>query len=202
MCNYRLYIFSGCGHSTFSLKPVSYCTNATHSAKGTVEEDITPILQARELETMSTSVTIDLNTVSEPEVTKTLRNSIFINQGATNNTKEQRRPMNPASKRDLEVQLCKDGRVHPFHTRRLECMCTGCAQERDERLRALESILERIKIDPRPPQWKYREEGERLPSKRQDIEDLTLVERNAPAQRKVDSGVWSVGTKWMKDWRG
>jgi hypothetical protein len=48
MCYYRLYIFAGCGHSTFSETPISYCQNArTKTKKNSIStmkqhKDVTP----------------------------------------------------------------------------------------------------------------------------------------------------------------
>ncbi|KAH8732738.1 hypothetical protein GQ44DRAFT_3469 [Phaeosphaeriaceae sp. PMI808] len=42
MCYYRLYIFLGCGHSTFSPTPVSHCMNATRLAKPIAQKETSP----------------------------------------------------------------------------------------------------------------------------------------------------------------
>jgi hypothetical protein len=159
MCNYRVYIFLGCGHSTFSSTPVSYCTNAISPAGSKTQEDMWPALHTSGVNITSAGLAIDLKAGSQLGVVKTLRNSILSNQEASNNTREQRRPDNSASERNKEIQPCGEGRVHPLHTRRLECMCSSCAQERDERLRSFELILGETKIDPQRWQWNYREGG-------------------------------------------
>jgi hypothetical protein len=91
------------------------------------------------------------------------------------------------------MQPCGEGLIHPLHKRRVERMCTECADARNERLRALEDIAGEIRIDPRRWQEKYRERKKG----RTSVEKLMLV--GDRERGKVDSGVWSVGG-W--GWKG
>jgi hypothetical protein len=180
MCNYRLYIFLGCGHSTSSATPVSYCANATGVAKYTIEDDASSTQPTAELATTNTGVALDLDAGSPPEPNITDQN-------------QSSAPEPLPALAPKYTQPCGEGLIHPLHTRRLERMCTGCTGARDERLRALESIAGEIRIDPQRWQEKYREKKK----ERTSVEKLMLV--GSRERRKVDSGVWSVGG-W--GWKG
>jgi hypothetical protein len=127
----------------------------------------------------------------------------------TNTTiKEQTRK--PKAKR--KMQPCKDGRVHPLHTVRLERMiCAVCVSEREERLRALESNTSEIRIEPSRWQWKYHGQkgGPPLSTRNSVLEKSPAMGGSVGKHSKVDSGVWmgamgamgAVGGM-MKDWKG
>jgi hypothetical protein len=88
------------------------------------------------------------------------------------------------------MQPCGEGLIHPLHKRRVERMCTECADARNERLRALEDIAGEIRIDPRRWQEKYRERKKG----RTSVEKLMLV--GDRERGKVDSGVWRMIDEW------
>ncbi|KAF1932026.1 uncharacterized protein M421DRAFT_416756 [Didymella exigua CBS 183.55] len=53
------------------------------------------------------------------------------------------------------IRPCVHGQIHPLQTRRLERLCAVCQQERDERLKVLDSLKSAIQFEPRRWQFKY-----------------------------------------------
>jgi hypothetical protein len=214
MCYYRLYIFLGCGHATFSSTPVRHCTNATSPINNRALEDLSSIQPTTNLKTPSTSVALNLDVESQPDATAELQvsSSTKLPSQEANHTKDLRKyiVVNPVNA--SEPKPCREGQAHPLHTVRLERICAGCAFEREERLRALESFSTEIKFEPNRWQWKYRGNSETLPPKMPIMEgngNSTIVSVGADLgvveQRKVDSGVWTMGAKmngFLKDWKG
>jgi hypothetical protein len=196
MCYYRLYIFLGCGHSTFASTPVRYCANATTLAKNMAREEVSLTQPNTQLNTTSTiDVAQKLDTGSRKTIGES-STTTRLTRRENDNTKGPRK-----STKDKEMQPCEQGEVHPLHTVRLEPMCADCALERDARLRALEFISTEIKINPGRWQWKYHGSSQQQPPPRHNVEGPTEVVEDATPREKVDSGVWTVGTKWLRDWK-
>jgi hypothetical protein len=110
-------------------------------------------------------------------------------------------PKKPTRKRKsgpkkTEMQPCKDGRVHPLHTVKLERMiCADCVNARDQRLHAIESNSAEIRIEPSRWQWKYHGQsgGRPLSTTYAEVDKSPALGGNAAGHNKVDSGVWSIG---------
>jgi hypothetical protein len=127
MCYYRLCIFLGCGHSTFSETPVGFCKDASekHAERGQ---------QSQRVSTLSTTSSVYSRTDSMEA--------------------EKHNPM-PTSAIGRQIQPCTEVRVHPLQTRRLERMCAICQDERDRRLEALHSLNKERRFEPWRWQFKY-----------------------------------------------
>ena len=200
MCYYRLYIFVGCGHSTFSEMPVRHCKDTRRKTRKrpkdlvqSQDEDTGFRGSRRCTDSQRTLLPEDNSeegadtTISCSDTLKSLgfNNSIGVNKTqdmsltpATNvpqplNTNDRTvSPHSPSPTATQEVdnpsphlpttmtntiEPCKDGRVHPLHTIRLECICSACEDERDKRLRVLYSSIREIKID--PARWHRKYQG-------------------------------------------
>ncbi|KAH7379362.1 hypothetical protein DE146DRAFT_313146 [Phaeosphaeria sp. MPI-PUGE-AT-0046c] len=204
MCYYRLYIFLGCGHSTSSTMPVSFCATATNAANLRTQEEPSPIPAKQDADHNIFESDLDLEAVSESDITEASRNSLGAAQVAENSTVDK--PECPASKsnkpwRKSKIQPCDEGRVHPLHTVRLERVCACCAFERDERLRALDSTTTEIRI--KPKRWQVKQRGKVLTSPQQgEINRRSGGSIGGIASvlgQRIDSGVWTVGARWMRD---
>ncbi|KAF1840017.1 uncharacterized protein K460DRAFT_371983 [Cucurbitaria berberidis CBS 394.84] len=184
MCYYRLFIFLGCGHSTFSSTPVRYCADARTKA-----------------------VTVERNTGKSPEDEGSSGQSAAPSATSSANAPTHTLPVRTARK-DLEecdassataaateddVQPCTEGRAHPFHSVRLERICAICEYEREERLRALESSVSEIRFEPWRWQGKFRGGRNGPPAKG------TSFIHGQDVRASVLSMSAAVGT-WMKDW--
>jgi hypothetical protein len=199
MCYYRLYIFLGCGHTATSSTPVRCCENATppHQDKKNAANI--------ELKSTSTGVALDLNAGSRPEWRSASRYPAST-EGSKYGADEHN--TSSTSEKETALQPCAEGRIHPLHTVKLERICADCAYEREERLQALEAITSEIRFDPARWQMKYRGSFVGPPPKRANVEgdrDPTITGEDAVGVvegRKMDSGVWTMGAKWMKDWKG
>ncbi|KAH7399380.1 hypothetical protein BKA66DRAFT_451676 [Pyrenochaeta sp. MPI-SDFR-AT-0127] len=157
MCYYRLFIFLGCGHSTFSSTPVRYCANA--KIKGTAgQQQRAPRFTSRSPCHSATSSS-ESNVYSRPEFSNTATLSNISSPCHTTDSMVE--PPNEINTRGETVtrgddQACSIGHVHPLHTIRLEHLCAICDWEREERLRALESSTSEIRFEPWRWQCKYR----------------------------------------------
>jgi hypothetical protein len=279
MCHYRFYIFMGCGHSTSSSTPVSYCKDAVKlgrdrvdgeggepTAKATAElgnakeaeppeepivesrfvssklvadldtaaqpevteiaqdelpaqddqptarlvEDTNKTLQYHakeasspeepigELQNASSKLALDVATAPYPTVTQPAQNSQPIAQLVENTDTTPKKPTRKRrpSPKKTEMQPCKNGRVHPLHTVKLERMiCAVCATERDERLLAIESNSSEIRIEPSRWKWKHHGRGGARPlsTTNAEADKSPAAAGNVAAHTKVDSGTWSIG---------
>lgn len=193
MCYYRLFIFLGCGHSTFSSMPVRYCTSAQSKAT-TGPKRKSPGLTGRS-SGHSASSSNESNVYSLPEHANTSTSSSVSDASQTRgNLAGSRHEL----KSDEEVvteedeQPCAEGPVHPFHTVKLERLCAVCDNEREERLRALDSSISEIRFEPWRWQCKY-----------QGIKRGSLDGKDDKAkhgeQDRMTSGVWGMGTV-VEDW--
>jgi hypothetical protein len=201
MCHYRFYIFMGCGHSTFSLMPVSYCANAMDLGKHHTQEPSSPADFTAEPESTINELALDPQQCSVAQPTQDSHPTTQLGENIINTTIEPKRK--PKSKK-IKLQPCQDGRVHPLHTVRLERMiCEGCASARDERLHALESNTSEVKIEPSRWQWKYHgQSGGPLLSIRNSVMEKSPAVVGKASHSKVDSGIWlgAMGAM-MKDWK-
>ena len=85
------------------------------------------------------------------------------------------------------MKPCGEGRVYPLHTFKLEHICPVCANERDERLRKLDEVIDEITFDSAKWRWKYHGDQKG---------------KDKSGEKKADAG-WSVGAAvggWMKEW--
>jgi hypothetical protein len=191
MCYYRFYIFLGCGHTTTSSTPVRYCANATNPVTSSQQEESSPIRSPVGFNTSDESA-LDLDADSQPTVIQQSLPTAQPNQSANNIIKDVMKRISP----DLtspELEACGEGRMHPLHTVRVARLCASCAIERDERLQAidLDSVVFKVGLKQRHSKVIERHQA------------LLLDGGSGERQRKskVDSGVWTVGTRWMKDWK-
>ncbi|KAH7087151.1 hypothetical protein FB567DRAFT_527064 [Paraphoma chrysanthemicola] len=199
MCYYRLYIFLGCGHSTTSSSPVRYCATATKLHKDeTQAADV-------EVKTTSTGLVLDLNAGSKPDWRSVARDSAAST--ASQRDDEDAPPTTISSGR-ITREPCKEGHLHPIHTVKLERVCADCADERDERLRKLEDLTNEVRFDP-AGRYGDRRSFVGMPKKREaeGVGDGTVGEgggggHGSAAAGKKDSGVWTMGARWVKDWKG
>jgi hypothetical protein len=53
------------------------------------------------------------------------------------------------------LEPCREGQVHPLHTRKLEPSCPICAHERLQRLREVDSLVQEVRLKPDGWQWRY-----------------------------------------------
>ena len=211
MCHYRFYIYLGCGHSTFSPKPVSYCAKATTITEGKAQKDASPRQPPTELRNASPEVPLDLNEELRPEGAKPPPHRSLLTAPQSpkdkNTTRPPKRRRSPTPTRTTKLEPCNEGLIHPLHTVRIETLCPGCADDRERRLEALAMFSTEIKFDPARWQWKYRASGGGPSTKRQHVDDHVepaIVGGDAGEAQKGEGGggrgVWP-GAKWMKDWR-
>jgi hypothetical protein len=202
MCHYRFYIFMGCGHSTFSSTPVSYCADAIDLGKHHAQEAPAPTKFTAEPEIAVNELALDPSQSTVAQPTQDSHPTTPLGENIINTTKE---PSTKPKSKKIEMQPCRDGRVHPLHTVRLERMiCEGCASARDERLHALESNTSEIRIEPSRWQWKYHGQSRGPPlSIRNSVVEKSPAVVAKTSHSKVDSGVWlgAMGAM-MKDWKG
>ncbi|KAI8940166.1 hypothetical protein NX059_012550 [Plenodomus lindquistii] len=187
MCYYRLFIFSGCGHSNFSATPVRYCANAiSYTGSGTKR-------RKRSSDTGSTSptgtATIDKTGETTPSQAPRHSRGTTATKNAHRIRKSSSRSTSPATG---SVQPCAEGRAHPFNRVKLERLCAVCEYERDERLHALETSTDEVKFDPARWRWKYQGTNGVRTGKGDVSEPKNKGERG--------SGLWGVGTAVEKWW--
>jgi hypothetical protein len=203
MCYYRLYIFLGCGHSSPSSMPVKHCGTATNFAKNNRAEEALPAVPSEGYDAATVESIVDHDVASPTDSTTSSRKSIPT--AHLSQIRLSRGNMTPGSEKTM-LQPCEEGRIHPLHTVRLQSICTVCASERDERLQALESVSVETRIQPKGHKGHYRGKSQG-PSLRR--ESAASVDEHAAGggwnvlgHRKVDSGVWTVGARWLRDWKG
>jgi hypothetical protein len=152
MCYYRLYIFNGCGHSTVSEMPVGYCKDAktkTSSSQNNTASSVNAERSGSNLRSRSSSKAAR-STTTKP------RDSALTPPPQASTTRITRSQTAAASG---VLAPCGEGRVHPFHCIRLDCVCPVCVEEREERLRNLEREIKEIRFDPAKWHWKYQGGG-------------------------------------------
>jgi hypothetical protein len=104
MCFYRRYIFLGCGHCTFSSRPISHC--APSKAKGKAEEN--PSNHTELSPSSSAAPLADSLRAEECEASKPPRTT-------TKNAPEK----------------CLGPQIHPSQTYRIHSLCLECARQRE-----------------------------------------------------------------------
>ncbi|KAF2855496.1 hypothetical protein T440DRAFT_156195 [Plenodomus tracheiphilus IPT5] len=186
MCYYRLFIFLGCGHSTFSATPVRYCANArSHTVTGTIRRkkssDSTSLLST------ATATTDKTPKKAQPE-DQTIRTTLRATTTSQKVRKSSSRSSSPATD---NLQPCAEGRAHPFNRVRLERLCAFCEHDRDERLQTLETSADEIKFDPARWRWKY--QGTNGP--RAGDSDASSLK----GQGKRETGLWGMETA-VENW--
>lgn len=192
----------GCGHSTFSETPVRYCEDVRtkkHPAQPIAARSNTQKLAEQEtciqvLAGSGTDGPMDSrSSLQNDGASKRLSNSTIASHASSytavqtyDDYRGEEGEMlsfeQNASQTD-GVESCREGRVHPLHTIRLDRMCPICTEEREERLRGLDSSIRGIKFDPARWHWKY--QGAKT-----------------NASRKQE-GRWTVGAAkggWMRGW--
>jgi hypothetical protein len=200
MCYYRLYIFMGCGHSTSSSMPVKHCASATNSDIPEVSSSTGP----PEGCSVATVESIEDHDMASPtSLTTGSRKSLFAMHLSQASPSRER--IIPKSNKTT-LQPCEEGRIHPLHTVRLDRICADCVFERDRRLQNLDWASTEMRIQPKGRQGHYRGKSQRLPPKSERVagadEHTAEVGWNLLGHRKVDSGVWTVGARWLRDWKG
>ncbi|KAF1912438.1 hypothetical protein BDU57DRAFT_364423 [Ampelomyces quisqualis] len=193
MCYYRFYIFLGCGHTTTSSTPIRHCANATKSATTATHKDSSQITSPAEIAITTNGFALDLDAGSRLEGKGNSSPEAQQDQSAFKPAEDAVTRVKPNSKA-LDLDACGKGRIHPLHTVKVACLCASCAIERDERLQSLDLDSIEFRIEPKRRQPKHTERYQAL-----------LLDRGSGERQrnlKVDSGVWTVGARWMKDWKG
>jgi len=198
MCYYRFYIFLGCGHHIFSEMPVRYCEDAR--AKESTESNICLSDEKRD----NTHNQINGSTKSDGDAHVDENSSLPDNgpmggpecsmagsprSSHTNAYTEAVEVKKKELTTPVIVKPCGEGRVYPLHTFKLEHNCPVCANERNERLRKLDKVMEEITFDSAKWHWKYHGDQKA---------------KYGSGEKKVDAG-WGVGATvggWMKGWKG
>lgn len=210
MCYYRLYIFLGCGHSTSSTMPVSFCATATDAANLRTREEPGPA-PAKQIEDSNNSNPVpSTEAETQPDTSEASRDTLIAAQAARNSASiELEAPRrSKITKRSVNsnLQPCDEGRVHPLHTVRLDRVCASCAFLRDERLRALDSTTAEIRIEPK--RWQEKQRGKVVTMSQKEGDGRSRSSGGSIGGiasvigQRIDSGVWTVGAKWMRDWKG
>lgn len=154
----------GCGHSTFSETPVRYCedvqtkkhltqpkaaTSSTHKLAGSETDG--PMDLRLSLQDDSASKRSSNSTIASYASSYTAVQACNDSCGDEGETPLYEQNASPTD----GVESCREGRVHPLHTIRLDRMCPACTEEREERLRRLDSSIRGIRFDPARWHWKY-----------------------------------------------
>lgn len=144
MCYYRLFIFVGCGHSTFSPTPTVFCVNAQSHTRSETER-----------RTSSTEPTPTRNDMtSEWQLSED--HALQATPSLTSATDRFKEPSLLSANLATEgLQPCAEGRTHPFNKVKIERRCAVCEYERGERLHALETSTDEIRFEPGRWRWKY-----------------------------------------------
>jgi hypothetical protein len=191
MCCYRLYIFQGCGHSTFSEMPVRYCkdartTSSTQdgalSERSNVGTSVTGEgsgITTRSRSRASSAKRARITTTTAPPTS----DKPVVTTPATKTEQHRTTPStrSQAPRASAELLPCGEGRVHPFHCIRLDRLCPSCVEELEERLRILESSIKEIRFDPNRWHWKYQGGGKK---------------RDGEGDGKGPVAGWAIGSWW------
>lgn len=211
MCYYRLYIFLGCGHSTFSSTPVRYCVDA-RTERISVEEEppesprnenAPPITQSDQTHNPE----VPKAHVPERDSTDTLAS---INTQPTSVASDDTGATSilsiaPPTIKERKIP-CREGRAHPFHIVKIERICAVCEydmeqrlRDRDQRLRALDESINEIKFE--DWRWKLKYQGG-PPTPLLQKGDRTGTDGTVGTGEAMKS-VWRVSAavgNWVKEW--
>lgn len=203
MCYYRLYIFLGCGHSTFSSIPVRYCSNARTERNAVGEtQRISPGNEPTPVEFDElTKSDPSKNQVPERDSIDTLTSS---NTQSTSIASEDTGATSIVSIRSPTTKLeripCREGRAHPFHNVKIERICAVCEYEREQRLRALDASINEIKIE--DWRWKLRHQGGPLMPLLQRNDRVETAETvKAGEERSSVRRMSAAVGNWVKEWQ-
>ncbi|KAH9873721.1 hypothetical protein IAQ61_004347 [Plenodomus lingam] len=189
MCYYRLFIFLGCGHSTFSARPLRFCPNAQSNIVANTKR------RKRSLDaaSRSSSATTKIDEAGETIIPSGDQVRLET-QGTTKTSHKIKKPLPRSSSPAIDdFKPCADGRAHPFNRIRLERLCAICEYDRDQRLQALESSTDEIRFEPARWRWKY--QGTKGP--RAGRGDESGVRKEG----KRASGLWGMGTAVEGWWK-
>lgn len=205
MCYYRLFVFLGCGHSTFSSTPVSYCANARRQSAAVnkkssklPEDEVSPRHSTTPSQTSTVYSSLDHGLQSET-ADGTASTSTVPAQATGKDIQEGNASSATAPTMEDNMQPCPEGRAHPFHTVRIERICAVCEYERDERLRALESSSSEIRFEPWRWRWKYRG-GKDGPAWKHPGEGNGAGSNQRQDVRVSVRGMSAAVGSWIKDW--
>lgn len=197
----------GCGHSTFSDAPISYCEKA-RLRRGKLSRDASPRQAPLKAKDTDTGETVDRNTqpggARPPPATSLLTTPSSPQEKNTSNSPKRRRSPTPT-----DLKPCRERLIHPLHTVRVESLCSGCEADRADRLNALAMFSREIKFDPNKWKWKYSGGGgggEQPPTpKKQHVEGEEESETStvADGERKTKAASGALASAvWLKDWMG
>lgn len=175
MCYYRLYVFLHCGHSTFSEMPVGFCKAA---------KDV-------------------LIRLSSPggQRASTISTTSNVSSRADSMEPEERRKSRTISAAKA-IRPCTEGQIHPLQTRRLERLCAVCQQDRDERLKVLESLNSEIHFEPWRWQFKYQGGTTSMQQRAAPEEAVLRAETGTVWDATATLNSLMAGSSgWLKDWK-
>lgn len=163
MCYYRLYIFLGCGHTTFSARPVRPCAairskrrsvsqQQQHHADTTQEATLkVPSKTHQPTTTIAATHTAETTTfhTSRPSTASTSPHPL---------TEDANSPQGPvtsrlAAKADASIsEECADLLTHPFQTLTIHTSCALCLRQRAALLQQLEEETSTVRFE----DWRWK----------------------------------------------
>lgn len=186
----------GCGHSTYSSTPISYCANS--QSQGTTwppPPPKRPVKRRKEEKHHERLSGLDDALVPETYINPPLNDESIQTTQNTHNIFDTKPPA-PLTE---PPQPCAEGRAHPVNRIRVNRICAVCEYERTGRLKALESSMEAVRFEPR--RWKSKNQGHYVDPKRKS-EGMGRAGRNWEGKNGAIGGVWGVGITVGEWWKG